>query len=122
MSCEYIVKTERKKGKITLPDGTELFSYFIEAPQIDGIKSFNDFYSDVQRKCLDFCERKLAARCSQGHFYSYRLSCKTHIQNLRLTVILKATLTDKTSASLISSYTETHKWDFEKCKLRVIKS
>ena len=121
MPYDHSIKTERTRGEVSTPEKKGSITYYIEIPQIEGIKSFNDFYCDIQKKCLAFCNERLHTHCVNEHVYSYRLSCKTHTQNRRITVTLKATLSDKTSAALISSHTEIHKWDLEKFKLRVEK-
>ena len=121
MTYDLTVRKERKKGMLSRSDGTEFLSYTVDTPRIEGIKSFNDFYADIQTSCVDFCEKRLPSRCVQGRFYSYRLTYKAHAQNQILTVTLKVTLSDKTTATLVSGHTETHKWNFDKSQLRVFK-
>ena len=121
MSQAITVKTERIHERISTSDGNELLAYTVDTPIIDGSEHFNSFYEKVRDNLLVFCREKLPARCSQGYLYSYRHTCKTHAVNNVLTVTLKTVFTDKTSRRIISSHTETHKWELDKMRITVLK-
>ncbi len=115
------IKQEKIRDKLLSADGREMLVYSIETPKIEEIKKFNDFYEKIQEKALDFCREKLPKRLSTENIYSYKLSCKCHVENCRVTVTLRAALTNRTIHKIISEHTEKHKWDFDCMKFRVVK-
>ena len=121
MSQTLTVKTERIHEKINTEDGNALLAYTVDTPSIDGYEYFNSFYENIRDNLLVFCREKLPMRCSIGNLYSYRHTCKAHAVNDVLTVTLKTVFTDKTSRRIISSHTETHKWELDKMKITLLK-
>ena len=121
MSQAITVKIERIHEKITNDDGNELLAYTVDTPSIDGYEYFNSFYEKIRDNLLIFCREKLSMRCFGGNLYSYRHTCKAHAVNDVLTVTLRTVFTDKTSRSVISSHTETHKWELDKMKIILLK-
>lgn len=121
MARSINLKTERVHERITDSDGKDLLTYTVDTPSISGADEFNVFYAKVRDNIIAFCREKLILRCVSGGLYSYRHVCKTHIENNVLKVTLKTSFTDKTSRCVLSSHTETHKWDLGDSKLRIIK-
>lgn len=121
MTEELTVKSERTHKKFISNDGSTVILCTVEVPNIAEIKKFNRFYSQVRERSINFCAKKLIARYTNGGTYSYKLLCRCHIENKRLTVTLKAMLVNKDTRRIISSRTEAHIWSFEGILLKTVK-
>lgn len=121
MSQAVTVKTERIHDKISDTDGNELLAYTVDTPNIDGMEQFNAFYASIRDNILSFCRERLPLRCAAGKIYSYRHTCKTHTENNILTVMFKTSFTDKTAHCILSSHTETHKWELDIMRVTLLK-
>lgn len=121
MTEELTVKSERTHKKIISADGSTVILCTVEVPIIADIKKFNRFYTQVKEKSINFCEKKLMTHYANGGTYSYKLLCRCHVENKRLTVTLKATLGNKDTHRIISSRTEAHIWSFDGILLKTVK-
>ena len=116
-----VISKKHINDKITSPEGRDLLLYSIDIPQLEGFKRFNEFYLKICDKAIAFCSKELYKKCDTKSTYSYRLSQRCHVENNRVTVTLRATLTDRTSRKSISEHIEKHIWDIKAARLKVIK-
>ena len=115
------IRIESEKEKLICRDGKAQLFYLIEIPHSEELKKFNRFYEKIRSECIEFCKQKLTQKCVGEQYYTYRLSCKPRVENDRLVLTFKATLSNKTSRRILLSNSEIHKWDARGVKLRIIK-
>ncbi|MBO7310760.1 MAG: hypothetical protein J6U86_05140 [Clostridia bacterium] len=116
-----IINKKHTNDKILSPEGHELLLYSIDIPQFEGFKRFNEFYLKIFDKTVAFCSKELYKKCDTQSTYSYRLSQKCHVENNRITVTLRATLTNRTARKSISEHIEKHIWGINTSRIKVIK-
>lgn len=121
MTEELTVRAERTHKKLASADGSTVILYTAELPCIASLKKFNRFYGLIGEKSLNFCQKKLMASYADGGTYSYKLICRSHIENRRLTVTLKVTLSNRDTHRIISSRAEVHTWSFDGILLKTVK-
>lgn len=116
MNEQIILSTEKSSEAIRYPDGTGTLIYTQTLPKINGRKRFNEFYNTIGRKCASFCRTVLIGRCkayagnTDRWELTYRLLCRAHVNESRITAELCVTLCNKTTQKLIFRHTEEHLW------------
>lgn len=116
-----VIKTERTHGKAENADGGAVLTYIIDTPSVAGDDGFNEFYLRVRDNLVEFCRQRLILKCGSGGQYSYKHTCKAHMENGILTLTLKTVFADKVTHRVLSSHIEKHKWKLDGKKSRLIK-